>query len=98
MSNVGPSAPDMVPPQISMLSPADGATLPSGFDAEFMASDDRVVASVELWANGAMILSLDRPPYKFTVPAGTLPAGVARLKGVARDLADNTGETPEISV
>jgi MYXO-CTERM domain-containing protein len=98
MANVGPSAPDMVPPTISMLSPADGATLPSGFDAEFMASDNRVVSKVELWANGGMILSIDRPPYKFTVPAGTLPAGTAKLKGVAYDLAGNTGETPEITV
>jgi uncharacterized protein (TIGR03382 family) len=102
MNNVGPSAPDMEPPQINILMPADGASVPSAFEVDFNATDNHLVTSVELWVDGAKINGATKsttvPTWKFTIPAGALPAGAARIKGIAQDLSGNTGETPEITV
>jgi uncharacterized protein (TIGR03382 family) len=102
MSNVGPSAPDTIPPAISLLDPADGATLPSGFKVDFNATDNHLVTSVELWVNGAKLFgatsSPNVPMWSFTVPAGALPAGTAKIKGVASDLSGNVAATQEITV
>src|SRR5262249_8514629 len=90
MMNVGPSAPDVPPPTIALLDPADGATLASGFNVDFTASDNHLVTSVELWVNGAKLVGATSSPsvpmWSFTVPAGALPPGTAKLKGVALDM------------
>ena len=102
MQNVGPSAPDVEPPQINILAPADGASVPAAFEVDFNATDNHLVTSVDLYVNGAKVdgatKSTSVPTWKFSLPAGAVPAGSARIKGIAADLSGNTAETPEITV
>jgi hypothetical protein len=76
----------------------DGATLPSAFTVQFDATDNRTVGTVDLYANGAKIMSLPELPWNFSVAAGAVPAGVVELKGIASDPMGNQTATPPIHV
>jgi hypothetical protein len=98
IQNVGSNVPDVTPPTVAFVDLQDGAQLASGFAVTLDAHDDRSVAAVELWANDQMVASLKKYPYHFTVQAGSVPAGSAHLRGVARDRAGNQGESAEVGV
>src|SRR5262249_3224768 len=77
--------PDANAPTISVAAPENGATVPSGFNVEFDASDDRAVASVDVYANGRLAATARTAPWDVSLPAGMVPPGVAHIKGVASD-------------
>jgi len=97
-TNVGASPPDLVPPTISFLSPHDGAILASGFTIQFDANDNRVVAGVDIFANGALLVALGSWPWRYAVAGGQIAPGPLRLRGVARDPSANQADSGEISV
>jgi hypothetical protein len=98
--NVGlrPQGPDTTPPDIGFIAPVDGAEVPSGFHIEFAASDDRGVTHVDVLLDGNELGGTDHMPWSFDVPGGLVPAGMHRLKGVAKDAAGNQKQSAEISV
>src|SRR5215472_10860622 len=85
--------PDTIPPTIALTAPHDGDTVPSGFQVDFDAQDNRGVASVDLYANEKLVGIVQAPPWSYRVAAGTLPAGPTRLKGVAKDGRANQAES-----
>src|SRR5262249_47014322 len=101
IQNVGQNpnqGPDTVPPEISFITPHDGDTVASGFHIEFNATDDRSLASVTLYMDNGQIGGAGNPPYAFDVPPGLIPAGVHKIKGLAKDAAGNQTFSSEISV
>jgi hypothetical protein len=100
LNDMGPNpnmGPDMVPPTISFIAPHDGDTVPSGFHVAFNASDNVGVTSVDLFLDGAKI-GTESSGFAWDVPGGSVPAGTHKLKGVAKDMAGNTGDSGEITV
>jgi hypothetical protein len=65
---------------------------------QFDATDNRTVSTVELYANGAKIMSLPEVPWNFNVAAGAVPAGMVELKGIATDPMGNQTATQPIQV
>jgi hypothetical protein len=101
LNNVGPSAPlgpDTTPPTVGFNSPKDGDTVPAAFTIDFAASDDRGVVALDLYVDGTKIGGTGQTPWTFNIPAGTIAAGVHKLKGVGSDMAGNMGSSSEISV
>jgi len=71
------------PPTSRFASPADGASVKSGFPVQVEATDNTRVDRVELWINGVLQSSGTIPPYFFSTPA--LPDGPAMLEARAYD-------------
>ncbi len=91
---------DTSPPQVSFLSPADGATVPLGsaLDVVVDAFDDTSsIRSVDISMNGTAVGSSKRPPYSvsFTPSAKGFSAGPATL--TAR-VVDRFGNQQEASI
>ena len=90
--------PDSTPPTVSLLSPHDGDTVPSGFSVDFDAQDNLGVASIDLYANGQVVATSTAGPWTVAVPAGTLLAGPTAIKGIAKDAHGLTAESSTIMV
>ena len=86
---------DSQKPQVSILSPADGAALSSTkIDVKASATDNVAVSEVELFVDGVSSARLTAAPYNF---AATTTTGTHLLKVVARDAQGNSGEA-QVSV
>jgi len=80
--------PDTQKPQVSFAAPQNGAAVGENFSVTVTASDDRGVASVELFVDGQSKGKRSAPPYQYQVAA---PGGAHTLRAVARDSAGNQG-------
>jgi hypothetical protein len=74
------------PPQVSITSPGDGASVAPGFTVVVGASDDVGVASVELRVDGTLAGTATSAPYTFATDA-SLGAGSHTLEATAYDTA-----------
>jgi hypothetical protein len=89
----GSFEPDETPPQVRIVSPADGTEIdeaPSQVIIEVDAQDDRGVRRVRLAVNGEELQELSTEPYRVT---GTFPKGTYRLVAQAEDTSGNTAQS-----
>ncbi|GFE85215.1 apiosidase-like domain-containing protein [Steroidobacter agaridevorans] len=83
--------PDTVAPNVSISSPAQGATVSGSVVVSANASDNVGVVGVRFYANGALIASEDASaPYSVTWNSTSAENGIVQLTAVARDVAGNT--------
>ncbi|RMG97566.1 MAG: hypothetical protein D6705_08390 [Deltaproteobacteria bacterium] len=94
----GPAVADESPPQVSIVSPEDGASFEVGasFDIVADASDDQAVDVVELYVDGAYQGADGSAPYGWGVE--NIPAGTYEFQVVARDLAGNEATSDVVTI
>jgi hypothetical protein len=83
---------DLIPPEVTLLSPADGALLgPGSVWIEASAVDDVGVVGVDLLLDDTPIQSFTEPPYGLALDVTALPDGPHVFRALARDAAGNVG-------
>lgn len=86
-----------LPPDLSIVSPVDGAEVPAGFSVHVEASDNTLLETVEIWINGELEATMlgRQPPFVVSAPA--LPDGLVTIEAKA---FDNRGDvsTQKITV
>lgn len=96
---VGVGAPpevDSTPPTVSIVAPADGATVMPGFTVDVDASDDKGVVRVDLAVDGTVVGSATAAPYTFTTdPALT---GSHTLTATAYDVFNEASDSVTVNV
>ena len=88
---------DTVAPSVGITSPADGTTVPPGFDLEFTATDNVAVAMATLYVDGQAAGSVLVAPYKFTTSA-TLPDGPHTFRVDVTDGANTKSQQVTVTV
>lgn len=75
--------PDVPPDRVTITTPQDQATFAAGDDITVEAAIEmrEPVQRVEFWSNGGVIRTLDRPPFRMTIPKAG--AGSYRIHAVA---------------
>jgi subtilisin family serine protease len=89
---------DHTPPQVSLLSPANGATVEQTLSLEASASDDRGVARVDFHVDGTLIGSKSAAPFIVSWNARTVSNGPHVLSATAHDVAGNASPPSSVSV
>jgi hypothetical protein len=92
--------PDITPPQVSITTPAAGATLTGTATVTISASDTGTgVAGVQLQVDGLPFgTAVTASPYTFTLNTATFANGTHSLAVSASDFANNTATAGPISV
>jgi hypothetical protein len=90
ITRLGPG--ELIPPVVSITSPAEGATLTGSFTVQVDAQDNYVVATTELYVDDVMITSADLPPYEMIVPKTIMP-GTHTIEVRAFDANNNSAST-----
>ncbi|KFE62190.1 serine protease, subtilase family protein [Hyalangium minutum] len=80
---------DYVPPAVSIISPAQGASLAGMVSVEASASDDRSVSSVYFYADGTFVKAVYSAPFVLTWDSHAVPNGTHTLTAEARDEQGN---------
>jgi hypothetical protein len=90
--------PDNTPPTVSITSPAPGATVAGTTNVTASAADNRGVASVRFFVDGALLAEDSAAPY--SVPWNTTAAadGAHTLTATARDAAGNQTTSSPVGV
>ena len=87
----GTSSPDTIPPTVSIISPAAGATVSGTWAVAANASDNVAVASVQFYLDGLSYgAPLTTTPYSFSWNSATVTNGTHTWAAVARDASGNT--------
>jgi hypothetical protein len=87
---------DTSPPQVEIVSPADGAFVGATFSVEVQASDDKGVLSVELSVDGTVVGTDTSAPYTFNVPS--LSSGSHSITATAHDTFNEASDTNTVTV
>jgi hypothetical protein len=82
---------DIIPPTISITSPASGASVSGTIDVLVNASDNVGVMSVSLSVDGISVISTGTPPFTNSWNSGTVSNGVHTLTVTAMDAKGNKG-------
>jgi hypothetical protein len=97
-AGIFPAGPDTVPPVVSFVSPASGATVSGSVTLTASASDDREVLGVQFLVDGINLGTEDTTaPWSRTWNAGSAAPGPHVLRARARDAAGNVSVS-EITV
>jgi poly(hydroxyalkanoate) depolymerase family esterase len=91
LTGAGPSPGDPTPPQVSLTSPAAGATVSGTITVTMDASDNVGVARVELLVDGNVVGTDSAAPYAIALDTRTLANGGHTLGARAFDAAGNQG-------
>lgn len=98
---VGVGAPpadlDTTPPTVAITAPADGATVPRGFEVDVTASDDVGVIRVELSIDGALVDSATTAPYHFTTDPA-LGDGTHVVRATAFDASNQASAMVTVTI
>ncbi len=89
---------DHTPPDVSFLSPANGATVNQTITLEASASDDRGVTRVEFYVDGELVGSRTAPPYSINWNSRTVSNGPHVLSATAQDAVGNVSLQSSVSV
>jgi CubicO group peptidase (beta-lactamase class C family)/lysophospholipase L1-like esterase len=81
--------PAIEPPNVTLLSPEDGATLTGWLTLSANATDNLGVTSVSFAVDGTEIATLAAPPYEFDWDSNTLTSGAHELVVTATDSSNN---------
>lgn len=92
MVNDGSSAPtqDVTPPDVSISTPAKGATVSGLEEIDIQASDNTGVSSVNLLIDGTPVKDFSSPPYIYSWNTTSHPNHICTLEARASDAAGNT--------
>jgi subtilisin family serine protease len=90
--NVVKITPDDTPPDVSITSPLDGATINGITTVKVDATDNVSVSLVELYVNGNLYDTKTSVPYDFVLDSKNLPTGTNILKSKAYDSNNNYNE------
>lgn len=93
-----PPPADLTAPTISLLSPANGATVSGNVAVTFNARDNVAVTRVDLLVNGAIVGSSTSAPFTVRWNTQKIPRGSYVLQGRARDAAGNTALSNTVMV
>ena len=95
---VGTAPPaDAVAPTTAITSPADGATVPTGFSVEVDAADDQCVLRVELAIDGTPVASTATAPYTLATDPGLAP-GMHTITVTTYDATNKSTDTRTVMV
>src|SRR5437899_5078080 len=96
----GPSSPDTTPPTVSMIAPANGATVSgTAVTVSASASDNVGVAGVQFKLDGVNLGAEDTvAPYSVSWNTTLAASGTHNLTAVARDAAGNTATAAAVGV
>lgn len=87
----GTSAPDAIPPTVSIASPAGGATVSGTVAVAANAADNVAVASVQFLLDGVNYGSpFTAAPYSFSWDSATVSNGTHTWAAIAQDTSGNT--------
>ncbi len=90
---------DIIPPEVSIVSPTVGQAHFGTFPLEIIATDNRSVDRVEVFLNGNPVHEFTKSPYKVDIDFDQISGTSATLKAVAYDQADNSADaTVEVSL
>lgn len=90
MQNIGPTGQDVLPPNVQIVAPLNGATVIAGSPVVATAKDlDSAVSTLTLSINGNVLESKKSAPWEFTVP-DTVALGPATIRIEATDVGGNT--------
>jgi hypothetical protein len=89
---------DTVPPVVALLAPLEGATVSGTTVVAAAASDDVAVVQVDLYLDGALLVSDSSSPYSFALDTTTLSSGKHVLQVLASDAAHNSAMSTAVTV
>ncbi len=90
--------PDNSPPTVSLVSPANGATLSGTVGVTVQAADNVGVAAVKIYLDGDLAVELAQPPYSVPWDTTQEADGTHTLAAIARDAAGNETASATYSV
>ncbi|MBI4586768.1 MAG: hypothetical protein HY717_22365 [Planctomycetes bacterium] len=94
-----PPPADTTPPQVSIVSPASGATVSGKISVAAAASDAGGIAGVQFLLDGSPLgWEIASAPYSTVWDTTAAAEGSHRLSALARDAAGNTAAAPEVLV
>jgi len=83
---------DITPPEIEIISPVEGESYFGAIPCEVKATDNRKVAKVEVFIDGASVHEFTKEPYETDISIEQLSESTITLKAIAYDKADNHAE------
>ena len=92
------SVPELVPPTISLGSPANNSTVSGTVSVNASASDNVGVTKVEYYVNGTLQFTDTSSPYVYSWNTSSLASGTYTLTAKAYDAAGNIGQSSTVSV
>ena len=92
------NAPGMIPPVVSIISPADGSAISGNVSVDVNATDDVAIHHVELYVDGVLTDSSRRAPFTLRWNSRKAVAGTHSLQCKAYDTQGNVGTSPIITV
>ncbi|HJR71594.1 MAG TPA: Ig-like domain-containing protein, partial [Gammaproteobacteria bacterium] len=93
-----PAAADTTPPTVSITSPASGATVGGTTNVSASAADDRGVAGVRFFVDGALLAEDGTVPYSVPWNTTATTSGSHTLTATARDAAGNETTSAPVTV
>lgn len=92
------STADVTPPSVSVTNPGGGSTATGIVTVDADAVDNKGVARVDLYVNGAKVASDSGAPFTFAWDSKAATNGNAELKAVAVDAAGNSATSSSVWV
>lgn len=92
------SVPELVPPTVSLTSPAGNASVSGTVSVTAGASDNVGVTKVEFYVNGTLQATDVSTPYLYSWNTASLASGNYSLMAKAYDAAGNVGQSGTVSV
>ena len=89
---------DRTPPTCKLIKPTAGETVTGRVELLAEAADDLGLAGVDFLVDGQVVGSAAVPPYTMMLETAEFSAGAHVLSARARDLADNTTDSPPVGV
>ena len=90
--------PELVPPTISLNSPANNANVSGAVSVTANASDNVGVAKVEFYVNGTLNATDISTPYIYSWDTSSVTVGTYTLMAKAYDAAGNVGQSTSVNV
>jgi thermitase len=98
MSNGTGETGDTTPPNITITSPANGASVPGVVSVSVSAADNVRVVKVELYVDGSLYASSTKSPFTVKWNTRRVGRGMHSLETRAYDAAGNAGTSPSVTV
>ena len=93
LTGAGPSTPDVAPPTVAIVSPADGDTVTGKVTIVVAANDETAMGSVSLTIDGTDMGNDAMAPFQFEWDATAAGPGMHTFIATAKDAAGNTVTT-----
>jgi uncharacterized protein YkwD len=94
--NGGTLPPDTTPPTVSITAPAQGSDVRGSVTVTATANDNRGIAHVDLYVNGAFVAKDNGSPYAIVWDSSTAPNGSCTLEVRAYDTSNNQASATRV--